>query len=128
MARFPRGPRPVGVTAASSAWVCAGVTLGRPPAVAVVGLRRSGRTGNGENPRGRVVPACQAWSLSSHPIPVRGARLGPSRTVSARGALRAPLKTYGKSSRTCDVSDVSDVSDGSNNYRRSAAAPVPSEA
>ena len=40
------------------------------------------------------------------------------------GALRAPLKTYGKSSR---VWDVSDESYESNSYRRGAAAPVPSE-
>jgi hypothetical protein len=28
--------------------------IARPPAVAVIGLRRGGRTGNGESPRGRT--------------------------------------------------------------------------
>src|SRR5690349_14714833 len=45
-----------------------GVTLAGPPAVAVIGLRRSGRTGNGEDPRGRIAPACQLGSLRSQPI------------------------------------------------------------
>lgn len=40
----------------------------RPPAVAVLGLRRSGRTGNGDSPCGRIAPACQA------PEPGTGAR------------------------------------------------------
>ena len=31
-------------------WASARVTRARPPAVAVVGLRRNGRTGNGESP------------------------------------------------------------------------------
>ena len=62
----------------------------RPPAVAVIGLRRSGRTGNGESPRGRIAPACQPGLLSSHPIPVRDSapRLP---APPAPGALRAPL-------------------------------------
>jgi hypothetical protein len=40
-----------------------GVTHARPPAVAVFGLRRSGRTGNGDSPCGRVAPACQPGRL-----------------------------------------------------------------
>ena len=38
------------LTAANWVRAVPGVTLARPPAVAVVGLRRSGRTGNGESP------------------------------------------------------------------------------
>jgi hypothetical protein len=100
-----------------------GVTRARPPAVAVIGLRRSGRTGNDESPCGRVAPACQPGPLGSYPIPVTAVRPGLSRRQ-AHGALCAPLKTYGKSSRVWDVSDASDESNG---CRRSAAAPVPSE-
>jgi len=50
------------------------------------GLRRSGRTGNGEGPRGRIAPACQLGPLSSHPIPVRGR--APGRTRAARRTAR----------------------------------------
>ena len=81
-----RGLRPVGVTAAG--WC--GPTRGqacRPPAVAVVGLRRSGRTGNGESPRGRVVPACQPGPLSSHPMPTRDS--APGITHVARRTARS---------------------------------------
>jgi hypothetical protein len=85
-------PRPMGVTAASWCGPVPGVTRARPPAVAVFGLRRSGRTGNGESPYGRIAPACQPGPLSSHPILVHS---GAPRTTGAarRGALRAPLKT-----------------------------------
>jgi hypothetical protein len=37
-------------------WASARVTRARPPAVAVVGLRRNGRTGNGESPAGAPRP------------------------------------------------------------------------
>jgi hypothetical protein len=59
----------------------------RPPAVAVLGLRQGGRTGNGESPRGRIAPARQPGPLSLRPMPVRGtaSRLTPRRQVSARG-------------------------------------------
>jgi hypothetical protein len=64
-----------------------GVTRARPPAVAVIGLRRSGRTGNGESPRGRIAPAYQAGPLSSHPMPVRGS--APETTRAARRPARS---------------------------------------
>jgi hypothetical protein len=60
-----RVPRPVGVTAASWCGAVPEVTRARPPAVAVIGLRRSGRIGNGESPCGRIAPACQSGPLSS---------------------------------------------------------------
>ena len=78
--------RPVGVTAASWCGPVSGVTCARPPAVAVFGLRRSGRTGNGEGPSGRIA-RLPAWPLSSLPIPVRG---GASGLPSPPGARRAP--------------------------------------
>ena len=68
----------------------AGVRLARPPAVAVFGLRRSGRTGNGEVPQARRA-RLPDWALSSHPhVDARRARDHPS--SQAPGALRAPLK------------------------------------
>jgi hypothetical protein len=51
----------VGVSADSWCGPVPGVAIGRPPAVAVIGLRRSGRTGNGEGPRGRVALVHRAW-------------------------------------------------------------------
>ena len=87
MARFLRGPCPVGVTAASWCGRCPGSRLRRPPAVAVIGLRRSGRTGNGESPRGRIAPARQAGSLYPRPIPVPGSA---TRAAAPPGARRAP--------------------------------------
>ena len=65
------------------------VELARPPAVAVFGLRRSGRTGDGEGPRGCIAPAYQSGPLSTHPIPVCGARPGLPAPPSARRAPRA---------------------------------------
>jgi hypothetical protein len=62
-------------------WASARVTRARPPAVAVVGLRRSGRTGNGESPAGAPHPpasrATQFTPMSergSEPRPTRAAR------------------------------------------------------
>ena len=93
MARFLRGPGPAVVTAARSV---PGVTYGRPPAVTVAGLRRSGQTGNGESPRGRIAPARR--TRPSRLTPVAGARqraqYDPGRQ--AHGALRAPLKPVQK--------------------------------
>jgi hypothetical protein len=43
------------------------VAPARPPAVAVVGLRRSGRTGKDETPRGRIAPARRGPALDSRP-------------------------------------------------------------
>jgi hypothetical protein len=51
------GRSPAVVTGASSARTVHRVAVGRSPAVAVVGLRRSGRTGNGESIPGRIAPA-----------------------------------------------------------------------
>jgi hypothetical protein len=87
MVRLLRVPQPVSVTAASGVRAMPGVTLGRPPAVAVIGLRRSGRTGNGEGPlrahRARLPPG----SLSSHLIPVHGSV--PRTTRAARRTARS---------------------------------------
>jgi hypothetical protein len=79
-------------------WGGARVTRARPPAVAVIGLRRSGRTGNGESPRGRSAPACQPGrSVHTRFRGMAVRRDYPRRQ--AHGALCAPLKTYRKSSR-----------------------------
>ena len=64
-----------------------GVTRARPSAVAAIGLRRSGRTGNGESPRGRIAPARQPGPPSSRPIPVRGS--APGTTRAARRTARS---------------------------------------
>ena len=93
MARFLRGPRPGGRDGGQLMRAVPGVTRARPPAVAVIGLRRSGRTGNGESPRGRIAPACRARPLNSHLMPVRGQRAQDYPRRQAHGALRAPLKT-----------------------------------
>jgi hypothetical protein len=58
----------------------------RPPAVAAIGLRRSGRTGNGESPRGRIAPACQL-GRSVQADPVRGS--APRTTRAARRPARS---------------------------------------
>ena len=94
-ARRARGlarPRPVGVTAASWCGPVPGVTRARPPAVAVTGLRWSGRTGNGEGSRGRIAPACQPGRSVHARSRCAAARPGQPRRQ-AHGALRAPLKT-----------------------------------
>ena len=65
-----------------------GVTLARPPAVAVVGLRRSGRTGNGENPCGRIAPAYPARAAQF--TPEAGARHRAQDDPGHGGARRAP--------------------------------------
>src|SRR5690348_2248022 len=65
------GRGPVDVAAAGWRGRVSGVLRARLPAVAVFGLRRSGRTGNGGGPRGRIAPACQAGPLSSHLMTVR---------------------------------------------------------
>ena len=69
-----------------------GVTLGRPPAVAVIGLRRSGRTGNGEIPAGASRPPARPGPQFT---PESGARQHAQDDPhhEAHGALRAPLKT-----------------------------------
>jgi hypothetical protein len=64
------------------------VTLGRPPAVAVVGLRRSGRTGNGESPCGHDALACQDGQLRSLDSHHSGAP-GRAASTSVRRASRA---------------------------------------
>jgi hypothetical protein len=78
---FLRGPRPVGVTAASWCGSAPGVALARPPAVAAIGLRRSGRIGNSESPSGRIAPAYQVELLISHPMAVRGSAPGMTRAA-----------------------------------------------
>jgi hypothetical protein len=67
MARVLDRPRPVSVTVVRAV---PGIALDRPPGVAVLGLRRSGRTGNGESPAGASRPP--AGLLRSHPMLVRG--------------------------------------------------------
>ncbi len=65
MTQVRREPRPAAVTAASWCGPVPGVTRARPPAVAVIGLRRSGRTGNGESPAGASRPPASP-DLSVH--------------------------------------------------------------
>jgi hypothetical protein len=65
MARFPRGRGLGGRDCDEFVRAVPGVSVGRPPAVAVTGLRRSGRTGNNESPCGRFAPARQARPLRS---------------------------------------------------------------
>jgi hypothetical protein len=62
----------------------------RPPAVAVAGLRRSGRTGNGESPCGRIAPAKQPKPLSPYRFRCAAGALR-TRRAAKPGALRAPL-------------------------------------
>jgi hypothetical protein len=87
------------VMAASWCGPVPGVTCARPPAVAVIGLRRSGRTGNGESPprahRARLPARAAQFTPDSGP---RQRARDHSRRK-AHGALRAPLKTYRKFSR-----------------------------
>jgi hypothetical protein len=76
------------VTAASWCGQCRGHG-GRPPAVAVIGLRRSGRTGNSDGPAGASRPP--AWRAAQSTSD-SGARLRPvPPRREAHGALRAPL-------------------------------------
>jgi hypothetical protein len=83
----PVRPRPVGVTAAIWRWPEPGATRARPPAVAVTGLRRSGRTGNGESPAGGSrPPASQGRSVHSQ---CRYAAACP-KAHAPSGARRAP--------------------------------------
>ena len=80
----------MGVTAASWCGPVPGVTRARPPAVAVIGLRRSGRTGNGESPCGLIAPACQP-GRSVTPDSGSPQRARDYLRRQAPGALRAPL-------------------------------------
>jgi len=86
-----RGLRLVGVTAASWCGPVPGVTVGQPPAVTGIGLRRSGRTGNGDSPLRADRARLPAWA--DRLIPVSGAwpRGQCHSRRQAPGALRAPL-------------------------------------
>src|SRR5262245_8441196 len=83
-----RAPRPVGVMATSWCGPVRGVTRPRPPAVAVIGLRRSGRTGNGEGPPRAHRARLPARDAQSHRFRFAAARHGYLRRQ-AYGALRA---------------------------------------
>src|SRR5262245_48789639 len=74
-----------GVTATSWCGSVPGVAVDRPPAVAVVGLRRSGRIGNGESPTGASSPLAGAAQFT----PKAGARQRAS-TTRATKPRRAP--------------------------------------
>jgi hypothetical protein len=76
------------LTSASWQRAIPGVTLARPPAMAVIGLRRGGRTGNGENPCGRLAPAQPGRATPFTPVRCKATCLGlPS--PCARRAPRA---------------------------------------
>jgi hypothetical protein len=81
---------PVVVVAASWCGPVPGAAVGRPPAVAVIGLRRSGRVGNGESPCGCMARR-QAWTHRFTPDAGARWRAQDDPCRHGRGALRAPL-------------------------------------
>ena len=85
---FCAGCGTVGVTAAGWCGSMPAVTLARPPAVAVIGLKRSGRTATARVPR-RIAPAYPAGSRCSHPMLGLAARSVTPAPLSARRAPRA---------------------------------------
>jgi hypothetical protein len=85
-----RRPRAGGRNGGQLVQAVPGVTRARPPAVAVTGLRRSGRTGNGEGPAGASrPPASLGPSVHTRFRCTAACPRGPRRQ--AHGALRAPL-------------------------------------
>jgi len=65
-----------------------GVAVARPPAVAGIGLRRSGRTGNGESPRAHRA-RLPGWAAQFPPDSGSRQRLGLHALPGARRAPRA---------------------------------------